>query len=116
MWKRVSGKLRLTQSPQFYFFRRIPMHTWLASGPMGRATSLRRVWTLAAILSLLLLLTTAAFAQGQTSSPAQPATISAAPASSTPAHEAGGEANLKLPNMKAVSFMNDSISGFSLLE
>src|SRR5579864_3677751 len=31
-------------------------------------------------------------------------------------HEAGGEANIKLPNMETVSFLNGSINGYSLLE
>ncbi|HYL93813.1 MAG TPA: sodium/proton-translocating pyrophosphatase, partial [Alphaproteobacteria bacterium] len=90
------------------------MHTWLASGPMGRANSLRRVWALVVVLSLLALFTPALLAQGTAAAPAQAATVSTTSAQSTPATEAGGEANLKLPDLSKVSFLN-GISGYNLL-
>ena len=49
----------------------------------------------------------------------QPGTITqehvANPPGKGPAHEAGGEANLKLPNMETVSFLNGSMTGYKLL-
>jgi K(+)-stimulated pyrophosphate-energized sodium pump len=37
------------------------------------------------------------------------------PPGKTPSHEAGGEANLKLPDMSSVSFFNGGINGYKLL-
>ena len=37
------------------------------------------------------------------------------PPGKAPAHEAGGEANLKLPNLETVSFLNGSMTGYKLL-
>jgi K(+)-stimulated pyrophosphate-energized sodium pump len=37
------------------------------------------------------------------------------PSGTAPSHEAGGEANLKLPDMSAVSFLHGSINGYKLL-
>jgi len=37
------------------------------------------------------------------------------PSGTAPSHEAGGEANLKLPDMQSVSFLNGSINGYKLL-
>ncbi len=112
------------------------MHTWLASGLMGRvirsaATSsqkglLRRGVALAAIIAILAVMIPAATAHAQ-SSAAAPAAQSSTPAQSSatpvpqergPAHptEATGEANLRLPDMKSVSFLNGSITGYALLE
>ncbi len=83
-----------------------------------------------ALAALILVLTgaTSAFAQGQNPQPkqqqtvlmanAQPATLAQEPANAAghaPVHEAGGEANLKLPNMESVRFLNDSINGYNLL-
>jgi len=113
------------------------MHSWLSTGLM-RVISARRILALVALLTLVAcILPLSLAAQGQpAAAPSQPATTPApvgaasgastfAPASpapmatqdAAPAKEAaGGEANLVLPNMKAVSFMSDSITGYSLLE
>src|SRR5579864_9558789 len=100
------------------------MHTWLATGLMGRV--IRSRWTLAlvAVLAVLTFALPAAFAQqGQAAPPASQvaavtnpqtgaATQETAPA--TPASETGGEANLKLPDLSQVSFLN-GINGSKLL-
>ena len=102
------------------------MHTWLATGLMGRVIRSRRTLALVAVLAVLTFALPVAFAQqGQAALPtsqvaaaviAQPAaaTQETAPAA-TREREASGEANLKLPEMKSVSFMNDSITGYKLL-
>jgi K(+)-stimulated pyrophosphate-energized sodium pump len=100
------------------------MHTWLATGLMGRVIRSRRTLALVAVLAVLAFALPVAFAQqGQAAPPTSQvaaainpqtgaATQETAPA---PAREATGEANLKLPDMKSVSFMNDSITGYKLL-
>jgi len=99
------------------------MHTWLASGLM------RRTLALPVALVLLSLFVPAAIAQTQPSAPAAtgqqpgaPATDAgkatdeqaAAPGGATTTSEAGGEANLNLPDMSSVSFLN-GIDGHKLL-
>jgi K(+)-stimulated pyrophosphate-energized sodium pump len=103
------------------------MHTYL-----GRVGASARGFVLAlATLFLILVVATTTFAQGQNPQPQstqqqpgsianpQPGTITqeqvANPPGKAPAHEAGGEANLKLPNMESVSFLNGSINGYKLL-
>jgi K(+)-stimulated pyrophosphate-energized sodium pump len=107
------------------------MHSWLSTGLM-RVISARRILALVALLTLLSLA-----AQGQpAAAPSQPSATTpppaaaastdsaAAPATSAPmaatqsepAKKPAGESELVLPDMKAVSFMNGAISGFSLLE
>jgi K(+)-stimulated pyrophosphate-energized sodium pump len=100
------------------------MHTWLATGLMGRVIRSRRTLALVAVLAVLAFALPVAFAQqGQAAPPTSQvaaainpqtgaATQETAPA---PTREATGEANLKLPDMKSVSFMNDSITGYKLL-
>src|SRR5947209_2247049 len=106
------------------------MHTWLATGLMGRvirstSTSspkglLRRSLALALAMAILAFIIPAATAHAQTSAAAPAAQSSATPVPQErgPAHptQAAGEANLRLPDMKSVSFLNGSISGYSLLE
>ena len=100
------------------------MHTWLATGLMGRVIRSRRTLALVAVLAVLAFALPSAFAQqGQAAppnsqvaaavNPQTGAVQETAPAPTAP--EAAGEANLKLPDMKIVSFMNDSISGYNLL-
>jgi K(+)-stimulated pyrophosphate-energized sodium pump len=100
------------------------MHTWLATGLMGRAIRLRRTAALVAVLAIL------AFAfplmakaqQGQSASPTSQvaAVASAAPSAavqdqaSSGTEEAGGEAGLKLPDLKSVNFLG--FTGSALLE
>jgi K(+)-stimulated pyrophosphate-energized sodium pump len=101
------------------------MHTWLATGLMGRVIRSRRTLALVAVLAVLTFALPVAFAQqGQAAPPtsqvaavttAQPAAATQETAPATPAPEAAGEANLKLPDMKSVSFMSDSITGYKLL-
>jgi K(+)-stimulated pyrophosphate-energized sodium pump len=100
------------------------MHTCL--GRVG-ASAPRFVLALGTVL-LLMAGATSAFAQAQktpTQQPhvlaanLQPAIITQEQATSlpgkAPTHEAGGEANLKLPQMDTVSFLNGSINGYKLL-
>src|ERR1700729_1130771 len=102
------------------------MHTWLATGLMGRVIRSRRTLALVAVLAVLTFALPAAFAQqGQAAPPTsqvaavvspQPGSAnpgSATPGSATqettpatPAPEATGEANLKLPDMDSVRFLN----------
>ena len=101
------------------------MHTWLATGLMGRVIRSRRTLALVAVLAVLAFALPAAFAQqGQAAPPTSqvaaavnplpgPATQETTPA--TPAPETTGEANLRLPDMKSVSFLN-GITGYTLLE
>src|SRR5690242_1734453 len=104
------------------------MHTWLATGLMGRVIRStapsrekraywgprRRTLALAAVLAVLTFVLPAAFAQqGQAAPPASQVAAAVAPqtgaavqetAPATPAPETGGEANLKLPDLSQVSF------------
>ena len=115
------------------------MHTWLTTGLMGRvirSTSpsrekraywgpRRRTLALVAVLAVLAFALPVAFAQQGQAAPAASQVAAAvnpqagaATQETTPAapvSEPAGEANLKLPDMKIVSFMNDSISGYNLL-
>jgi K(+)-stimulated pyrophosphate-energized sodium pump len=101
------------------------MHTWLATGLMGRVIRSRRTLALVAVLAVLTIALPVAFAQqGQAAPPTsqvaavvtpQPAAATQETAPSTPAPEATGEANLKLPDMSSVKFLN-GISGYTLLE
>ena len=108
------------------------MHTWLASGLMKRASSAR----LGAILALMAVVAVLSFAlpaiaqtqpaATQATPPQEPGSISnpeqgkvaqhevANPPGNAPSHEAGGEANLKLPDMTQVSFLGGT-SGYKLL-
>ena len=80
------------------------MHTWLATGLMGRVIRSRRTLALVAVLAVLAFALPVAFAQqGQAAPPTSqvaaavnPQTGAAAQetAPATPAPEAGGEANL----------------------
>ncbi len=104
------------------------MHSRLATGLMGRVTSARRSLAVLAVLSALFLALPALGQQSQTTpAPQQPGSIAnpepgamtqhqvANPPSGAPTHEAGGEANLKLPDMGGVKFFNGSINGYKLL-
>ena len=114
------------------------MHTWLASGLMSRvirssSTSShekraywrpgRKTATLAAVIAILAFAFPMAIAQqGQPAHTTQVAAAVTVPvatavqdqSSSAPA-ESGGEASLRLPDMKGVTFLN-GISGYKLLE
>ena len=101
------------------------MHTWLATGLMGRVIRSRRMLALVAVLAVLALtLPVASAQQGQAAPPTSQvaavvnpqtgaATQQTAPAAPEP--QSGGEANLRLPDLKSVSFFNGT-SGYSLLE
>jgi K(+)-stimulated pyrophosphate-energized sodium pump len=99
------------------------MHTWLATGLMGRVIRSRRTLALVAVLAVLAFALPVAFAQQGQATPStlqvaaavnpQAAVQETAPA--RPVSEAAGEANLKLPDMSGVSFLSDSISGYNLL-
>src|SRR6478672_11758274 len=100
------------------------MHTWLATGLMGRVIRSRRTLALVAVLAVLAFALPVAFAQQGQAAPSTSqvaaavnpqtgaATQETAPA--TPAPETGGEANLKLPDLSQVSFLN-GINGSKLL-
>ena len=100
------------------------MHTWLATGLMGRVIRSRRTLALVAVLAVLAFALPVAFAQqGQAAPPTSQVAAVGSPhpgaanqetAPATPAPEATGEANLRLPNMKSVNFLG--ISGHELLE
>ncbi|HSK44391.1 MAG TPA: sodium/proton-translocating pyrophosphatase, partial [Candidatus Binatia bacterium] len=100
------------------------MHTWLATGLMGRVIRSRRTLALVAVLAVLAFALPAAFAQqGQAAPPTSQVAAAVNPqtgaatqetAPATPASEAGGEANLKLPDLSQVSFLN-GINGSKLL-
>ena len=100
----------------------------------GRAgASVRRI--ILAVAALLIILTAASpvllvQTSGQTQPPStqqQPGSITnpqpgamtqeqvGNPPGKEPSHEAGGEANLKLPDMSSVSFFNGAINGYKLL-
>ena len=101
------------------------MHTWLATGLMGRVIRSRRTLALVAVLAVLAFALPAAFAQqGQAAPPTsqvaaavspQPGAATQETAPAAPAPEATGEANLRLPDMKSVPFLNGT-SGYTLLE
>ena len=101
------------------------MHTWLATGLMGRVIRSRRTVALVAVLAVLAFALPAAFAQqGQAAPPTSQVAAAVNPqtgtapqetAPATPAPEATGEANLRLPDMKSVTFLNGT-SGYTLLE
>ena len=100
------------------------MHTWLATGLMGRVIRSRRTLALVAVLAVLAFALPVAFAQqGQAAPPTAQVAAAVNPqtgaatqetAPATPASEAGGEANLKLPDLSQVSFLN-GINGSKLL-
>ncbi|HEY2171157.1 MAG TPA: hypothetical protein VGJ30_16150, partial [Candidatus Angelobacter sp.] len=100
------------------------MHTWLATGLMGRVIRSRRTLALVAVLAVLAFALPVAFAQqGQAAPPTSQVAAGVNPqtgaapqdaAPATPAPEAGGEANLKLPDLSQVSFLN-GINGSKLL-
>ena len=101
------------------------MHTWLATGLMGRVIRSRRTLALVAVLAVLAFALPVAFAQQGQAAPstsqvaaavnpqAAAATQETAPAK--PASEAAGEANLEAAGHEEVSFMSGSISGYKLL-
>jgi len=101
------------------------MHTWLATGLMGRVIRSRRTLALVAVLAVLTFALPVAFAQqGQAALPtsqvaaailAQPAAATQETSPTTPAPETTGEANLTLPDMTRVTFLNGT-SGYTLLE
>src|SRR6476619_5332373 len=114
MWKRVSGIACKTwlidKSPNYLdSLEDLHMHTWLATGLMGRVIRSRRTLALVAVLAVLAFALPVAFAQqGHAATPASQvaaavhsqagaATQQAAPA--MPESEAGGEANLKVFNL-----------------
>jgi K(+)-stimulated pyrophosphate-energized sodium pump len=129
MWKRVPGiagkSLLIDKSPHLDCLEDLHMHTWLATGLMGRVIRSRRTVALVAVLAVLTFaLPMASAQQGQAAAPgtqvagvvspqAGAATQETAPAA--PAPEATGEANLRLPDMKSVKFLNGT-SGYTLLE
>ncbi len=92
------------------------MHTWLGAGLMRRRSSARLILVLAAMIAVLALALPHALAQ-------QPATQSAATAPTTATtsqaavveHEAGGEANLTLPDLSSAQFFGGAIDGHKLL-
>jgi K(+)-stimulated pyrophosphate-energized sodium pump len=107
------------------------MHTWLATGLMGRvigSTSTpsrkkrvcggtgRRTLALVALMALFACALPMFAQQTQTAAAAPVAATGTATqeGATTPAPEATGEANLRLPNMKEVKFLG--ISGHELLE
>jgi len=100
------------------------MHTWLATGLMGRVICSRRTLALVAVLAVLTFALPAAVAQqGQATPPtSQVAAAVVNPQADTPqeatpktpAPADSGEANLRLPDMKSVSFLG--VSGYTLLE
>src|SRR4249919_3981843 len=115
MWQRVSGiagKKWLTDKSPHYLdsLEDLHMHTWLATGLMGRVIRSRRTLALVAVMAIFAFALPAMFAQqAQTAAPTSTvaATTSATTqetAPATPAH-AKGEADLTLPDMKSVSFL-----------
>jgi K(+)-stimulated pyrophosphate-energized sodium pump len=89
------------------------MHSWLAA---DRVICPRRILALMAVFAILVFALPAAHAQTtQAPAPTAQAAIQA-PGQAAPAaaHEAGGEASLKLPDMKSVSFLGGT-SGYKLL-
>jgi K(+)-stimulated pyrophosphate-energized sodium pump len=113
----------IEKSTFLYSLEELPMHTWLTTGLMGRVIRSRRTLALVAVLAVLTFALPAAFAQqGQAAPPTSQvaavvtpqtgATQEATP--STPAPEATGEADLKLPDMSKAEFLG--INGRTLLE
>src|SRR6478609_278832 len=108
MWKRDSGIAGKTlvnrEKSTLDSLEDLHMHTWLATGLMGRVIRSRRTLALAAVLAVLAFTLPVAFAQqGQAAPPvsqvaavvnAQTGAAVQETAPSTPASEAGGEANL----------------------
>jgi len=126
MWKRdsgIAGKTLIDKSPHLDSLEDLHMHTWLAMGLMGRVIRSRRTLALVAVLAVLAFALPVAFAQqGQAAPSTSPVSTAVNPqaavqetAPTAPVSEAAGEANLKLPEMKGVSFLSDSISGYNLL-
>jgi K(+)-stimulated pyrophosphate-energized sodium pump len=122
MWKRDSGIAGKTwlidKSPHLDSLEDLHMHTWLATGLMGRVIRSRRTLALVAVLAVLAFALPVAFAQqGQATPPTSPAAAAATQATipGKPATEPAGEANLRLPDMKSVTFLNGT-SGSTLLE
>jgi K(+)-stimulated pyrophosphate-energized sodium pump len=106
------------------------MHSWLPSGLMERANSARRIITVLAMIAIMALALPAVAQQAQPATspaPQQPGSVAnpqpgavtqhevANPPAQAPTHEAGGEANLKLPDMSGVTFFSGSITGYKLL-
>src|SRR5258708_14458587 len=117
MWKRVPGIAHVGVGSRVHIFLEgIPMHTWLGAGLMRRRSSARLIFVLAAMIAVLALALPHALAQ-------QPATQSAATAPTTATtsqaavveHEAGGEANLTLPDLSSAQFFGGAIDGHKLL-
>src|SRR5436305_13743145 len=109
MWKRASGIAGKTwlidKSPHYLdSLEDLHIHTWLATGLMGRVIRSRRTLALVAVLAVLAFALPAAFAQQGQATPStlqvaaavnpQAAAQETAPAK--PVSEAAGEANLKL--------------------
>src|SRR5947199_3717238 len=107
MWKRdsgIAGKTLIDKSPHLDSLEDLHMHTWLATGLMGRVIRSRRTLALVAVLAVLTFALGAAFAQqGQAAPPAsqvaaavnaQAGAVVQQTAPATPAPETGGEANL----------------------
>src|SRR5258707_14654495 len=89
------------------------MHTRLGAGLMRRRSSARLILVLAALIAVLALEMPHALAQ-------EPATTAPtmAPTTSHTAvveHEAGGEANLTLPDLSGTQFFGNAIDGHKLL-
>src|SRR5436305_1900189 len=96
---------------------------------MGRVTACVRplLLMLLALFVMLAVATPVALAQAQPAPHQQPGSITAPqpgaitdqrvanPPGNAPSHEAGGEANLKLPDMSGVSFFEGAINGYKLL-
>src|SRR6476646_4659849 len=112
MWKRdsgIAGKTLIDKSPHLDSLEDLHMHTWLATGLMGRVIRSRRTLALVAVLAVLAFALPVAFAQqGHAATPASQVASAVAPqtgaatqqaAPATPESEAGGEANLKVPNL-----------------
>src|SRR6202012_4331256 len=101
------------------------MHTWLATGLMGRVIRSRQTVALVAVLAVFsFALPMAVAQQGQATQPTSQLAVvtvqagtaqEATPSTPAPAPEASGEANLRLPDMKGTTFLN-GISGYTLLE
>jgi K(+)-stimulated pyrophosphate-energized sodium pump len=128
MWKRDSGiagkKWLIDKSPHYLdSLEDLHMHTWLATGLMGRVIRSRRTLALVAVLAVLAFALPVAFAQqgqatpstSQVAAAVNPQAAAQETAPARPVSEAAGEANLKLPDMQGVSFLSDSISGYNLL-
>jgi K(+)-stimulated pyrophosphate-energized sodium pump len=104
------------------------MHSWLPPSLTERAISARRIFVLVMVIALAAMALPAIAQQAQPAAtpPQQPGSVAnpqpgtmtqhevANPPAQAPSHEAGGEANLRLPDMSSVSFLN-GISGYKLL-